>query len=322
MAHGSLRAMRGDGFNPALHGLRGLAVAIVLLSHWGNAGHCLLPFPHDAIGKAGVWIFFALSAYLLTDRLAQDRRLAPYTVNRVARIMPLYLLALALHAAVGDIAWADLWRHALMLDAYQEAWAIPVEFTYYLALPLIALPPRWAGTVLALAGVGVALLAPPAAVFSNGLSILPKLAPFALGSLAALWKPRIGPRWAVAAFAGLLLGVVAYREGWGDPRALSLLLGLSSSALILACTEQGVAHRLFSATWLVWLGKVSFSLYLLHMFAVRFIPDPWLGLAVTLAASALTYRYFELPPMQCARRLMPAQISDTQPVLCRSRSLT
>lgn len=283
---------------PALHGLRGLAVVIVLLSHWGNAGHRLLPIPHDSIGKVGVWTFFALSAYLLTANLARDRNLTAYAVKRAVRIMPLYLLFIGLHVALGDIAAGDAWRHVVMIEAWQEAWAIPVEVTFYLLIPLIALPSRRVGTALALIGIGAALVAPAHDVFGNGLSIQPKLAPFALGSLVALWKPRLSLAWVAASVLGLALGLVAFREQAGNSHALSLLLGLSSVGLILACTQGEMVGRLFSSPVLVWLGKVSFSLYLLHMIALRLVPHGWLALGLTLIASAATYRWLELPAMR------------------------
>lgn len=53
----------------SLQGLRGLAVLYVLASHIGNYNLKLLPIPLNATGKVGVWIFFGLSAYLLTVKL-------------------------------------------------------------------------------------------------------------------------------------------------------------------------------------------------------------------------------------------------------------
>lgn len=297
-------------FSPALHGLRGVAVLIVLLSHWGNAGHRLLPFPHDAIGKTGVWVFFALSAYLLTVRLRENRKLLPYAVNRIARIMPLYLVFIGLHVALGDIQVRNALRHVAMIEAWQEAWAIPIEASYYFLLPLVALSPRWLGTAIAGIAICAAMLAPPTDVFGHGLSILSRLAPFALGSLAALWHPRIGSGWRMAAVVGMGTAIVAYREQWGDPRALSLLLGFTAAGLILACNQAGSIARFFSLAPLVWLGKVSFSVYLLHMFAMRFIPHPWIALGATLAVSAITYRFIEVPAMRLGRGVFQRAPSD------------
>lgn len=84
-----------------LDGLRGLAVLIVIGSHLSNAGW--LPFPNlSGIGKSGVYLFFVLSAYLLTRailgrsarELASARYWANYALRRILRIWPLYLVIL------------------------------------------------------------------------------------------------------------------------------------------------------------------------------------------------------------------------------------
>ena len=85
----------------ALDGLRGLGVLIVLGSHLSNAG--FLPQPGlSGSGKSGVYLFFTLSAFLLTRALLRRpladftnaRRWADYALRRVLRIWPLYLALL------------------------------------------------------------------------------------------------------------------------------------------------------------------------------------------------------------------------------------
>ena len=52
---------------PSLDGLRGLAVLLVLVSHASNIGVWLGPwFDCRGVGRYGVFLFFVLSAYLLT----------------------------------------------------------------------------------------------------------------------------------------------------------------------------------------------------------------------------------------------------------------
>ena len=51
----------------SLDGLRGFAVLLVLLSHMSLVGINLVPgLDFAGIGKAGVYLFFVLSAFLLT----------------------------------------------------------------------------------------------------------------------------------------------------------------------------------------------------------------------------------------------------------------
>ncbi len=86
----------------SLDGLRGLAVLLVLLSHMSNAQMHLLPFlDFSGLGKAGVYLFFSLSAFLLTWQALKQAQQAPdpkywlaYLLRRALRIYPLYALAL------------------------------------------------------------------------------------------------------------------------------------------------------------------------------------------------------------------------------------
>ena len=83
---------------PALDGLRGIAVLMVILAHFTAYG-----FPHEpsrlltavaSIGGTGVDLFFVLSGFLIT-RILLDTKCRPgclkvFYVRRILRIFPLY----------------------------------------------------------------------------------------------------------------------------------------------------------------------------------------------------------------------------------------
>src|ERR1700712_3415280 len=85
---------------PALDGLRGLAVLLVLLDHASDAELRLFPAADmNRAGKYGVYLFFVLSAFLLTHllllrpaELTRARTWVNYAVRRFLRIFPLYAL--------------------------------------------------------------------------------------------------------------------------------------------------------------------------------------------------------------------------------------
>src|SRR3546814_20292617 len=87
----------------ALDGLRGLAVLIVIASHLSLLGFGLVPgLPVGGIGKSGVYLFFVLSAFLLTRLLlerapaqfADGRLWSASALRRHLRIWPLYPVGL------------------------------------------------------------------------------------------------------------------------------------------------------------------------------------------------------------------------------------
>lgn len=125
-----------------LDGVRGLAVLQVIAAH----SHA---FGQKGQGAVGVWLFFTLSAFLLTlpfaarpERLTNGRTLAHYVSRRLRRILPAYWLLLCLYALLRDVPADVLMRHALFLRGDAHLWTIPQEMFFYVLLPIFALPHR------------------------------------------------------------------------------------------------------------------------------------------------------------------------------------
>jgi peptidoglycan/LPS O-acetylase OafA/YrhL len=146
----------------ALDGLRGLAVALVFLSHTSNKNVPLESFVNLAgVGKSGVYLFFTLSAFLLTypfialgGQAFSLRALANYFLRRFLRIYPLLILYLLLalatsqpffYKATGGLRGlpfllkpSDLFQCLLLLRSKGVTWSIAVEFQFYFVLPVLA----------------------------------------------------------------------------------------------------------------------------------------------------------------------------------------
>lgn len=335
----------------ALDGLRGLAVLVVLGSHFSNAG--LLPSPGlSGSGKLGVYLFFALSAFLLTRILLRrppagfaDARLwADYALRRVLRIWPLYLVVL-LASWVATLAGIEAWhyrmqtpallRHLALLEGRSVLWSIPVEFKYYLWLPLVALAlawmaarrwPWWAEAGVVVAALALATLVwPPVQAQANDVRLGPYLAIFLCGAYAARLDQRFaqqrrgGPAWERAwgllAALALVAAVLMVPAGWAiatgapfDPQRTHrwfLAAGVAWSALLLAVLHGPAWLRaVFSSRPMRWAGVVSFSAYLWHMPVLDALRHAgWTGfpgavllaLAAVAAVSALSCLAFERP---------------------------
>jgi peptidoglycan/LPS O-acetylase OafA/YrhL len=302
-------------FIPALHGLRGLAAMMVLLSHLGIAGMAVLPLPHDRIGKAGVWVFFVLSAYLLAPKVKAPRDIPAFLLQRFFRIYPLLFVALLLHAAFGHISAADIPASLLLLQGHGEIWAIPVEFKFYLLAPVAGLLLRYAGRATAalwlLAALGMALSS-PSPVFSGGIQFVSRITPFVVGTAIALWPRDVSLPTAIGALASTLLAVAAYR--WLSigliyvpPQLLSLWLATSVGGLVLGIRSTRISS-VFGWRPFVWLGEVSFSIYLLHSFVIQLAPAAGMNgfavVAVTLALAAVSHRFIEQPGIRIGKRII------------------
>ncbi|MCX5871538.1 MAG: acyltransferase [Deltaproteobacteria bacterium] len=331
-------------FFAPLHGLRGIAALYLVVAHLGQYGLFLLPIPHDAIGKVGVWIFFVLSAFLLTTHLCHDLEttsskvfsLLKYTVHRIFRIYPLFIFSLTIHLIYRDISRIEFIQHLFLIQGRSELWAIPVEFQYYFIMPVIAMStlylPRRKVILLLAATLMVALfygIAQPASVFSNKLNIIPKLAPFLLGSILALLlykkkpaSPQSQPKFVfftpTACLVMLLITTVLFRciaknyisisfAPW-----LSIAIGASVMGLIYFALQPTAVSTLLGARPLVFLGEISFSVYLLHMFVIRFalslhglpiVTKAWLSLGLSVLCAIISYWIIERPGIHIGKKI-------------------
>ena len=335
----------------SLDGLRGLAVLVVLASHLSNGGQHLVPgLSLSGIGKSGVYLFFVLSAFLLTrilmDRpftgLREPRLWADYALRRVLRIWPLYLVVLLLSWALtesGFAAWhyridtASLWRHLGLQEGTSVLWSIPVEFTFYLWLPLVAVGlawlrrqrPAWGWELLAAAGVmaTVMLVWPASGYVPNDIRLGPYLPLFLCGALAARVdlalreraRPLAPAAWAILGVGILAALVLSIPQVWAwlagtaiDTRLNHrwfLFFGLAWSGLLLAVLHGPRWLRApFAWAPMRLVGIVSFSLYLWHMPVLVGLRAAglsgwplagWWALLVSIAVAMLSYLAFERP---------------------------
>ncbi len=136
----------------ALTGLRGWAVLLVLIAHTSNLGYSFFGLDFSGIGKNGVYLFFALSSYLLTIQLFglyksgdSSINILKYILKRFSRIYPLFVMTLLLFYIISTfvspvyITSFDILRDTILLnDGPGIFWTIAVEFKYYFLLPFIA----------------------------------------------------------------------------------------------------------------------------------------------------------------------------------------
>ncbi len=307
-----------------LDGLRGLAVGLVLASHSSNAGFDIAPgFDARGVGRAGVFLFFVLSSYLLTAQCLEAPLPRPaswwgrFGARRLLRILPAYALTLGLYVALGAFTQRVAFQHLCLVRAEAHFWTIPVEALFYLSLPLIGFGlGRIRGTaarlfVLALVGGLVRWVWPPdypARPPSFRPNVAPFLPVFLVGSALAVlrpWLQTLGGRalrwldvfgWAALAGVALLTPAVWERltaapvhhtrfHLWFD--VYGVLFGL----VVLATIPPGGGSlaRVFCARPLAWLGLVSYSVYLLHALAFSFAQARvgsavWVGPLSMLAA--------------------------------------
>jgi peptidoglycan/LPS O-acetylase OafA/YrhL len=224
---------------------------------------------------------------------------------------------------------------------FVHTWSLAVEEQFYLIWPpvLIFLLRRgrsvfgWAlaGTALSWALLALTTQARPGLAPATYALPHTRGGELLLGCAVAVWLNRnpavlrhpLLTRWAAPAAAlGLLaLSLIAGQAGLSAWMPLQIAAAALLSAVLiigLVSDDTGLISRLLSCRPLVWLGGISYGVYLFHlpvMEALAHLPIPWsaqilLAFAITLAIAGLSYRYLEKPllrlkPRAPERRLIP-----------------
>jgi peptidoglycan/LPS O-acetylase OafA/YrhL len=290
-------------YMPQLDGLRAVAVAIVILSHWA---------PNMSMFSSGsylgVHLFFILSGFLITGILLDAKKTAEFHntgrsqiiknfyIRRFLRIFPLYYLVLAIMFAFGvpniveHFSWhiSYLTNFKIALDGWlgeaSHLWSLAVEEQFYLFWPFVILliPSRYLNLTIA----SFILVSPLFKTFygiygdNTNLTLIyttPFVSFMALGSgslLSVLQRKNINNQKLILIFSfvtsGLVLIILAitdYMYIW-----YGIIYDITTTiciACIIMCASKG--YKGFIGTILeckpmVYLGKISYGIYLLHNF--------------------------------------------------------
>ncbi|EWY38215.1 hypothetical protein N825_14565 [Skermanella stibiiresistens SB22] len=139
---------------PHLDALRGAAILLVLVEHFGGQGlNALIPI---GAGSLGVHLFFVLSGFLITGQLLDafhgnrpgplSTKLKHFYLRRCLRLLPVYYVTLFFLAVFGiggiDESWP--WHVAYLSNMYaywggqlSVFWTLAVEEQFYLVWPLL-----------------------------------------------------------------------------------------------------------------------------------------------------------------------------------------
>ena len=310
-------------------------------------------------GAFGLDLFFALSAYLITELLLREYAnrgtfsISAFYVRRALRIWPLYFTFLALTVFVipaiipaerfGPIYIISFalffgnWVCAvwgLPFSVASPLWSISIEEQFYIGWPLLLRVfgmrriKQLAVGMLVLAVITRVLLA-MVAVEHPGVwcNTLARLDPIALGAILAFVlngrAPRIGNavRVAMCVAAVACWWLIGRYLGQDGPSSVATY-GLSAvaSVVLLAAVLKTDAPllRVRPFSWLVYLGRISYGLYVFHLFALALVIQSSFtsvlgvplgyGLRVlfafmlTVGLAAVSYRFLEQPFLKLKKR--------------------
>ena len=310
--------------------LRAIAIILVIGTHYRHA-----TFPG---GSIGVSIFFCLSGYLITSILLKEDRLDfasvwRFLLRRFLRVYPAYVVAILVNFGlmiyVGSPLVDDLIHAlpALLSFTYQRDgdawlgmgvgvfWTLKVEFWFYVLMPLFML------------------------VFGRGRLFVAIIALLLVG-LTAYQLAADQPffvAWGTNLFTGTLLAVAVQRNALRPLAGRYEIFSAISFGLLLLIAVfvpnddrqfvwplEALIASILTAVWLgsylaqsralmlplvAWLGRISYSVYLLHAIPLDHIGKvPFFrftlgGLLVALVCAVLMHYLIEKPFIRLAKRM-------------------
>ncbi len=290
-------------------------------------------------GNYGVDIFFVLSGYVIPLSLLKSgftlSRFPIFLKARFFRLYPAYILAAVLTIGLWYASsWIPGFRGAmppaltvlqifanitLTCDLLHQSWfgvvfwTLAIEAQYYVLVALsfgMLFSPQGRQQLLRYGTLFAWLLMP--LIFRQGPTIFGWTAIFAMGFLAILWQGRFLRNWEF--FLGM---VIACWVMWEVRGAASAVVGLVTTIAILFLPKLD---------WkpLVWVGTISYSLYLLHVpiggrvlnvlerFShfelVKILAVP-AALATSLLVAWLFFFLIEKPSHEAARKISKSGMS-------------
>jgi|EndMetStandDraft_6_1072998.scaffolds.fasta_scaffold13541_1 peptidoglycan/LPS O-acetylase OafA/YrhL len=312
--------------------IRAFAALLVLLCHKGK-----MPG-----GSIGVSIFFCLSGFLITRILIRMHSIsapdiAGFIFRRFMRIFPLYVTTLGvavilawgfrpdvLPRLIDGLPGLLTFTHLPVDTGYATAvaWSLHAEFWFYLVFPVVFALTYKRG------------LLPLVIAISIGVSIWAKNND---GGTPESWPIR-GDQWLTILYLdqlmyGAICAVLIEKKSsivglfssrlwfWGALIANLAIakiaplshwhLEMSIAALIcaIAILHHGASKTELQYNFIAWIGRISFSLYLVHAVVLDYLPyeklpdvlDTPSFLAITFALSFVTERFVERPGIRIAR---------------------
>jgi len=332
----------------SMEGIRGFAVFLVFLVHYvilvnpwlsQESSTFVIASLIRRIGNVGVDLFFVLSGFLIYGMLIRkEKPFRGYLFRRIQRIYPTFTAVFVIYLVLSmafpsESKIPDGWPGAiLVIQNYfllpglfeiraiiSVAWSLSYEFFYYLLIPLL------------IASLGMRSWNPVKRItFFLAASILlfgffavygghSRLLMFVSGILLfdviennfVKKLPSIGlPALAIAIGTVIMINESNDNVWW----KFAILYALFFVFCLECFVSSGLTARLFSFSPMRWLGNMSYSYYLVHGLALRFVflvvekiypaqnTETWefwlflpLAFFLTLIPSALLFIYVEKP---------------------------
>jgi len=319
-----------------LNTLRGLAALIVFITHFSDITNWLGGVLGGGSGAYGVMLFFLLSGFLMTylylERDFKKDDITHYFLARAGRVLPLYLVVVfgsyLLSIAGSDMLYSIpdlnmLIGHLLFLHGESVLWSIPPEIQFYFIFVLFWACAKHRRGYIYLSIFAVMILlflfnfprvyGEISGIPYNEFNVLRSLPYFFVGVILGMhYKSLIIPKYLKKHWFILALCLIpllypdltpvtsdAKRRMWLSYEVLLVMSAVFFCVVFLVPNNNVLLVNKFGD----FIGKISYSLYLLHMpiivqvnkLALSVELKLVLSLSLSLCIAYISFRYFEKP---------------------------
>ena len=321
---------------PSLDGARTVSAFLVIIWHIFAAVPILWRFDY---GNLGVRTFFVISGFLITSILMRELErtggisLWTFYARRFLRLMPaywFYVVVIALLIPTGRVVasyhqlapvltyTSNYWR---TLGIFGHTWSLSTEEQFYflwpVALLLLGLSRAWLATVAMIIAAPIFRVLADAHYWPVDSKVTFECVcdAMAVGCALALLRQQLWDNeryqrlalsaWPWVAVAGVMV-IIAFRPHFLFKDLIGLpVLNVSLAMLLdryMRFPAQGFG-RLLNARPMVWVGTLSYSVYLWQQLWTGFVLPISLELLFTLLSAMVSYYAIELPFMTLRSRL-------------------
>lgn len=307
--------------------LRGVAACMVIIQHlfesrsiWfhGFSSH------YFQAGVFGVSLFFIISGFVITLSIEKAQSLFGFWIKRFFRIYPLYIFCLMAVVCIGLSHGGHFNLVKLLLNIFMInepasmriiglSWTLTFEVIFYILITGLVLT-KLQSRLLSI-NYGLILLALILAVFKSNYNavVLIYLINFFTGGVCYLYyTKRIESKIFYGFIVFLLVSFIVINH-YGLAHVTDTAIGSRAflprtSANILAVVSFCLALNLHSIQimrnrGLLYLGEISYSLYLMQSISLGLINNALTAFILTLIIATLTYYLIEKPFIRLGHRL-------------------
>lgn len=296
-----------------IESLRGVACIAVIIQHYFGT-----KFYYFNIGNFGVILFFILSGYIVTIATVIKKTETPasFIILRIGRLYPAYLISIIICLIIGNTELVNVIKNLTMIPEFLHGksligvyWTLHVEWVFYLMVAMLLFFKKFNGNGIKILFILFAALSCALGLVRYELDIKAPVA-MAIGvstilissiiSIETKKTEKVKFSAAYILFVCLIPAITSYSKDWGhDENPFEFITSdIAAISLFLVFYKYKISDKITR-----FFGKISYSIYLLHLLVIKVVEEIiedrnvtiFSSITITIALSWIVFTFIEKP---------------------------